>query len=237
MPRPKSQQAWTAAALLWAALPVVLTAFVYAKPAGCWFYSMRRGEQSFSEWATLAQYAMAFTLLAFRLPTLQARPRRALMAALAVIALIFLEEANWGQVLSGRPLFFDPDQRSIHTLLQTTDYGPINTAAALLSELPPLILLFLVATWLPLLAIYQSKAPTLRHLALLALPALSAALTIAIFQWGESQTALTQHCAPTLIEEIIELTDATLLTYLAIVWQANPELTAPAAAPQIGTHS
>lgn len=224
MPSLKPQSFWTAAALLWAALPVVLTAFVYAKPAGCWFYSMRRGEQSFSEWATLAQYAMAFALLTTRLPRLRGATRRAVQAGLVVIALIFLEEANWGQVLSGEPLFFDPQQRSIHTMLQTTDYGIINTAAALLSELPPLILLFLVSAWLPLILIHQSKSRTLRHLFFLALPALSAALTIAIFQWGEAQTALTQRCAPTLVEEIVELTDATLLTYLALVWRAHPEL-------------
>jgi hypothetical protein len=227
--------AFFAAALVWALLPVVLTSQVYAQSATCWFYDLRRGEQSLSEWATLGHYALAFALLATRLPPRRTRLRAVVLAALACIALVFLEEANWGQVLTGRALFFDPDQLSIHTALQTTNYGPLNTAAALASELPPLLLLFLASAWLPL-ALLRHANPAPRSLfALLCVPALTATLTIAIFQWGEAQTTLSQRCAPTLVEEIVELTDATLVAYLALVWRAFPHLATPAAAEPVAT--
>jgi hypothetical protein len=237
MPRLRPRSAWTAAALVWASLPVVLTAFVYAKPAGCWFYDLRRGEQSFSEWATLAHYALAFALLATSLPRARGPLRAAALVALGVIALVFLEEANWGQVLTGRSLFFDPEQRSIHTTLQTTDFGPISSAVAIISELPPLVLLFLVSAWLPILLVHRSTPAPRSLVALLCLPALTAALTIALFQWGEAQTALSQRCAPTLVEEIVELTDATLVAYLALVWRAFPALAARAGGGDSGRGS
>ncbi|MCB9727822.1 MAG: hypothetical protein H6746_04950 [Deltaproteobacteria bacterium] len=212
-----------AAALTWALLPVLTTALVYLRPAGCWFYDLRRGEQSFSEWATLAQYALAFALLAPRVRRVRGALRAALTVALVVIALVFLEEANWGQVLTGRALFFDGQQRSIHTALQTTDFGPLNALVAVVSELPPLALLFLTSTWLPLLLLHRARPAPQAFFGLLCLPAMTATLTIALFQWGEAQTGLSARCAPTLVEEIVELTDATLVAFLALVWRAFPE--------------
>ncbi|OGR84079.1 MAG: hypothetical protein A2636_02245 [Elusimicrobia bacterium RIFCSPHIGHO2_01_FULL_64_10] len=81
----------------------------------CWFYSDAQGEYSLAEIMTLIYYLFSVTILAFFAH--KHKDRRFILPALFLFWL-FLEEANYGQILLGRSgsnYVYDAEQLSIHT--------------------------------------------------------------------------------------------------------------------------